>query len=71
MRKSPLNRRGFLFCGSQYAFVKEGSLPTGNVFVWLAFLKGLALFFFFDKFCLWTKFIKKRLLFPKPPLKAF
>ena len=36
----------FLFCGSQYAFVKEGSLPTGNVFVWLAFLKGLDSFFF-------------------------
>ena len=71
MRKSPLNRRGFLFCGSQYAFVKEGSLPTGNVFVWLAFLKGLALFFFFDKFCVWAKFIKKCIRQIKAVLKAF
>lgn len=35
----------FLFCGSQYAFVKEGNLSAGNVFVWLAFLKGLDSFF--------------------------
>ena len=45
-------------------------MQVRKTFCWLKKLEGLDLFFFFDKFCVCAKFIKKRPAVAKTPQQA-